>query len=204
MQNSSIGLISSSRAMNEDIKPNEAIQELYDKIVDFKSKPPSNEEVKKIKEELLKKIDASFNSGNIAVMENILDIMNDGNNYITYNTYKQMVESLTPQNIYEMVKYLDLNRTAVVVSHPKNSTNKQIIDVDKKYPYSILPVDIAGNGLKVDYQFSGHQNQSTGDKFYLTTLQDGSKVFFIKVVRIKYTFASCCDKVFVYFIILYL
>lgn len=179
MQNSSIGLVSCSNFLNDDIKPNEAIQELYDRIADFKSKPPSSEEVKNIKKGLLKSLDAAFNSGNITVMENIMDVMNDNGNYITYAAYKQMIESLTPQNIYEMVMHFDLNKAAIVVAHSKNLTSEEIAQIDKEYPYSQTPIDIAGNSLRVNYSFTEHLNQSTGDKFYLTTLQDGSKLFLI-------------------------
>ncbi|MBR3605850.1 MAG: insulinase family protein, partial [Candidatus Gastranaerophilales bacterium] len=179
MQNSSIGIVSCARAMNEDLKPNEAIQCLYQMINDFKSKPPTNAEIKEIKKDLLKKLDSSFNSGNIELMENILDEMNDNNNYTTYQAYKQMIEALTPQNIYEMVSCLDLNKAAVVVSHPKGSTKETIQEVDGKYPYSTTPIDISANSTTLNYQFIEHYNQTTGDKFYSTTLQDGSNVFFV-------------------------
>jgi hypothetical protein len=152
---------------------------MYQMISDFKSKPPTNEEIKEIKEELLKELDYSFNSGNTKFMENVLDLMNDNGNYITYEAYKQMIESLTPQNVYEMTGCLDLNRAAVVVSHPKGSTKESIQDVDKKYPYSVTPIDISANNQSVNYQFVEHCNQITGDKFYSTTLQDGSRAFFV-------------------------
>ena len=179
MQNSSIGLISANAFLDEDTKPNEGIQSIYQNIIDFKSKPPSDEEVKEIKKELLKNLDASFNSGNITAMENIMDVMSDGNNYITYEAYKEMIEALTPQNIYEMTKYLDLNKAAIVVSHPKGLTNEQIQEINKNHPYATMPIDIAGNSPRVNYLFYGHGNQLTNDKYYSTTLQDGSKVFFI-------------------------
>lgn len=179
MQSSNVGLVSCRQTLDEDKKPNEAIQDLYQKIIDFKTKPISNQEVEDVKKELLKNLDISFNSGNIAVMKNILEVMNDGSNYIAYEAYKQMIHSLTPQNIYEMVKYLDLNKAAIVVSHSKDSTTEKIQETDKKFPYVQMPIDIAGNSYRVDYAFNEHCNQLTGDKFYSTTLQDGSRLYLI-------------------------
>lgn len=179
MQSSSVGLISCSESLDEDLKPNEAIQDLYQKIIDFKTKPISNKEVEDIKKDLLKNLEVSFNSGNIAVMKNILNVMNENGNYITYEAYKEMIEALTPGNIYEMIKYLDLNKAAIVVSHPKNSTIEEMQETNQKFPYVQMPIDIAGNGFRVDYQFGECCNQLTGDKFYSTTLQDGSRVYVI-------------------------
>lgn len=179
MQSSSIGLISIGEHLNEDWQPNESIQNLYQKIIDFCSKPPSEEEVKEIKKELLKALDSSLNGGNITVMENISDNMNEGSNYLTYEAYKEMIESLTPQNIYEMTRYLNLNKAAIVVSHPKTATLESIKENNEQYPWQEMPINLAGNITRINYPFLQHQSQSTGDKFYSTTLQDGSVVYFI-------------------------
>jgi predicted Zn-dependent peptidase len=99
---------------------------LYDEITYIANNPPSQQELDNIKR------DEIYNLNNIAETSSgandLLTEMLMKNDYNVLNKKISYINSITPQDISQTArKFLDLNKTAICVSHSKTSTPASII-----------------------------------------------------------------------------
>ncbi len=122
-------------------KCEEALKIIYKEIAKLSQNPPSKEEIQ-IAVNKLKMSLSEGNESSISLNEFISSALLDNDfNYLT--NYKNILDSLTPQDIQNAVKkYLDLNKTSISVMHPHTSSSETILDNYKK-ANSTKPAQIA-------------------------------------------------------------
>lgn len=123
----------------------ELLNAVYQEITYIANNPPSQQELDNIKNQKINSIKATSESSeslNFLISDNALD-----NNYDWWNSSIRNISSLTPQDICEAArKYLDLNKTAICVSHEKTATAESI---QKNYSLSQAPGKTVSFGASI-------------------------------------------------------
>lgn len=113
-------------ASSPEAKSELALKIIFDEISKFTQTPPSEEDLNMIKEKLKMSIAESNESSenlNCLIGSKLLD-----NDTSYLSSYREILDSLTPQDIMDAAKkYLDLNKTSIVVVHPEKTDNQSII-----------------------------------------------------------------------------
>ncbi len=105
----------------------EILQILYQELSFIANYPPSSMELDSIKSKLL--YDINNSSENSEMLNQTLTDMVKGNDLNYYNDYYQIINTITPNEISDVARrFLDLNKTAICVSHSKEATPKSIND----------------------------------------------------------------------------
>ncbi len=109
----------------------EVLQVIFDELSDIIQNPPSVNAVNNYKKNAVNNINSlSEYSENI---NSVLSNMMFSNDYNYFNAKKNVINSLTPQDISETAKkFLNLNKTAICVTHAKNTQINSINDNYKK------------------------------------------------------------------------
>ena len=129
-----------------------ALDKFYESVQSLKTNPPTEDEMKIIKNTLLKALSASFED-----TETITDTIGASllNNYFgNISQYKTIIENLQPMDLVNAAeKYLDFSKMSVAVVHPYDMTEKEIVENYKKSSYSLktnvsnAPVSFTGRNV---------------------------------------------------------
>ncbi len=111
------------------------LDKFYDAVKSIETNPPTEDEMRIVKNILLKSLAAGFED-----TESMTDTIGSsllGNYFGNISEYKNIIENLTPNDIIEIAnKYLDFSKMSVAVVHPYNMTEKEIQDNYKKSSYA--------------------------------------------------------------------
>lgn len=131
-----------------------AIDKFYNSVKSLESNPPTEEEMRIIKNVLLKALSASFEDS-----ETITDTIGASllNNYFgSISQYKTIIENLQPADLVNAArKYLDFSKMSVAVVHPYNMTEQEILDNYKKSEYSLVKTGKINSTQNVPISFTG-------------------------------------------------
>lgn len=102
-----------------------ALQTIYKELTYIANNPPSYDELENIKKQMITSINSSSESS--MMLNNILSDMALENNYNYWNDKIANIQRMTPAEISDAArKFLDLNKTAICVSHEKTATPQSI------------------------------------------------------------------------------
>ena len=110
--------------VNDD-KSEKVIYEIYKTINGLSQNPPTAKELSAIKNLMKKDFEMTLESSHM--INNMI-----GHNYLNkreggLQDYKKIIDEMTPQDIQKVAqKYLDLNKAALTVVHPKGTSETQI------------------------------------------------------------------------------
>ncbi len=117
-------------------KEQEALDIFYSTIEHLAYNPPTELEMKVLKNNLYKNVAASFQDS-ISMCDIIGTSMLDGD-FNSISEYKNAIAKLTPYDIQMAAKqYVDLNKASIAVVHPMNVNNDDIMENYKKSNYSM-------------------------------------------------------------------
>ena len=101
------------------------LKTIFNEIGNIKNNPPTEQEMKIIKKEMLKNFSNTFEQTfftNNAIGTSILE-----NNLEYFNQFETIINNMTAQDLVNTAnKYLDINKASVSVVHPASSTNETI------------------------------------------------------------------------------
>ena len=131
-----------------------ALDKFYETVQSLKTNPPTENEMKIIKNILLKALSASFED-----TETITDTIGASlldNYFENLSQYKTIIENLQPIDLVNAAnKYLDFSKMSVAVVHPYDMTEKEILENYKKSEYSFktnstnAPISFTGRTVTV-------------------------------------------------------
>lgn len=149
-----------------------ALDKFYDAVQSVIVNPPNDDEMKIIKNTLLKSLAANFED-----TESITDTIGAsllGNYFSNIGGYKNIIENLTPIDIVNAAnKYLDFSKMSVAVVHPYNMTEREIVENYNKSSYALKSNNnafINNNGIS----FTGRT--VTTDEIENATLKDNAAI----------------------------
>ncbi len=117
-------------------KEQEVLDVFYSTIEELAYTPPTELEMKVLKNNLYKSIAASFQDS-ISMCDIIGTSMLDGD-FDSISEYKNAIEELTPYDIQMAAKqFIDLNKASIAVVHPMDATDDEIMENYKKSSYSL-------------------------------------------------------------------
>lgn len=129
-----------------------ALDKFYESVQSLKTNPPTEDEMKIIKNTLLKALSASFED-----VETITDTIGSsllGNYFTNLSQYRTVIENLQPIDLINAAnKYLDFSKMSVAVVHPYDMTEKEIVENYKKSSYSLktnatnAPISFTGRNV---------------------------------------------------------
>lgn len=129
-----------------------ALDKFYESVQSLKTNPPTEDEMKIIKNTLLKALSASFED-----VETITDTIGSsllGNYFTNLSQYRTVIENLQPIDLINAAnKYLDFSKMSVAVVHPYDMTEKEIVENYKKSNYSLktnatnAPISFTGRNV---------------------------------------------------------
>ena len=129
-----------------DKNENEKLKELQYELNSILLSPPSDYELKQIKNSLLERLDGCY-AGNQETSDFVANALTSKSDLMaTYNA----INNLTAENIVSALKYLDVNKCSMGVLHPEGTTTEE---VQKKYNDSltyITPTFIPKNTVDLD------------------------------------------------------
>lgn len=139
-----------------------ALNKFYEAAKSIVTNPPTEDEMKIVKNTMLKSLAASFED-----TESTTDTIGSsllGGYFSNISEYKNLIENLTPLDIIDVAnKYLDFGKMSVAVVHPYNMTEEEI---HSNYKNSI-------NEAGGQVSFTGGRKVST-EKIEQMTLPDNS------------------------------
>lgn len=107
----------------EDIES--VLQTIYKELTYIANNPPSYDELENMKKQMITSINSSSQSS--IVLNNILSDTALENNYNYWNGKIANIQRMTPEEISDTARrFLDLNKTAICVSHEKTATPQSI------------------------------------------------------------------------------
>ncbi len=121
----------SAKAIFLSVYPNESqiedvLKILYEEINYIANNPPTEEELNTEKNKTKKAINETAETS-LRVNESLTELILSGKNGNYYNECLKNTDSITPEDISNAAKkFLDLNKTAICVSHSKDATNETI------------------------------------------------------------------------------
>ena len=105
----------------------EVLKILYEEITYIANNPPSAEKLEKIKQKQINMI--SSYSENSQMLNDVISTMALENNFNYWEDTIANIKSITPEDISAIArKILDLNKTAICISHAKTATASSILD----------------------------------------------------------------------------
>ncbi len=145
-----------------------ALDAFLDSVKSIKTNPPTDDEMKIIKNTLLKSLSASFED-----VETITDTIGSsllGNSFHNLSQYKTVIENLQPTDIIQAAdKYIDFSKMSVAVVHPYDMTEKEIVENYNKSKYSIV-----ANSTEQNAPISFTRRKVTTENIEEMTLPDNS------------------------------
>ena len=109
-----------------DEKVEVVLKDIYAAVSKMAQVPPTDDELQAVKSKLKKTREQRFESS--FALNNIVGKAFLDNNETDISKYNEIIDSLTPQDIQNAAKkYLDLNRTSLVVVHPRTAQADQIM-----------------------------------------------------------------------------
>lgn len=108
-----------------DENSEKALKAIYNEIAQISNQPPLHDELQIVQKQMLDSFTKNFEYS-FAINDKIgTAFLENNQDYI--NNYEQIVKSITPQDISNTAKkYLDLNKAAITVIHPKNISKDDI------------------------------------------------------------------------------
>ena len=114
----------------------EALDIFYSTIENLAVNPPTENEMKILKNKILKSVAINFQNSS-SVCDTIGTSLLDGD-FKSISEYKNAVNSLTPYDIQAAAKnFTDLNKASIAVVHPANVSEEQIVTNYSKSKYSL-------------------------------------------------------------------
>lgn len=112
----------------KDSNENDRLIELQRKLNNVILSPPTEQELKYIKNQLFSEIESNF-SNNEESATSVLSELIDKKN-INLSSKKNTVSNITANGIIDVLKYIDLNKLSMGVLHPVGTSDE---DINKKY-----------------------------------------------------------------------
>lgn len=114
----------------------EALDIFYSTIENLAVNPPTENEMKILKNKILKSVAINFQNSS-SICDTIGTSLLDGD-FKSISEYKNVINSLTPYDIQSAARnFVDLNRASIAVVHPANISEEQIVTNYSKSKYSL-------------------------------------------------------------------
>lgn len=163
----------------QDIKPNEYLAFINQMIREISLRPPTYAELEEIKKDLKDDLKKQYIESNSQKIESVLENSFNDEMYLSFAAQEQLIDSLNVADIVDALKYIDFNRMSLTVIHPKGTCEKEVMEERKKFVPVAQPVVIPANFSYNNYVFSNHSEPISGEKFYSTTLNNGTKLILL-------------------------
>lgn len=138
-------------------KEQEALDIFYSTIENLAVNPPTEQEMKILKNNLTKSVAISFQDS-ASICDTIGTSLMDGD-FASISDYKDAINALTPYDIQMAAKnFVDLNKASIAVVHPSNVSDDDIKNNYKKSKYSLYSLNNNRNNTQNNYYIKNNAN----------------------------------------------
>ncbi len=147
----------------------EALDIFYSTIENLAVNPPTEDEMKILKNNILKAVAISFQNSS-SICDTIGTSLLDGD-FSSISDYKTVINSLTPYDIQMAARnFVDLNKASIAVVHPQNVSEEQIMGNYAKSKYSLAALNARAQNINsMPAQNIAGQQISFGSRDITTT-----------------------------------
>ena len=129
-------------------KEQEALDIFYSTIENLAQNPPTENEMKVLKNYILKSVAINLQDSS-AICDTIGTSLLDGD-FNSISDYKNAVNALTPYDIQMAAKnFVNLNKASIAVVHPANVSEEEILNNYKKSKYSLHSVNSKAQNINM-------------------------------------------------------
>ncbi len=138
-------------------KEQEALDVFYSTIENLATNPPTEQEMRILKNNLIKSVAISFQDS-ASICDTIGTSLMDGD-FASISDYKEAINSLTPYDIQMAAKnFVDLNKASIAVVHPSNVSDEAINNNYKKSKYSLYSLNSNRINAQNNYYLKNNAN----------------------------------------------
>lgn len=158
----------------------EQLQLFTKTLEDIYLNPPFENEMKDIKKAMCDDLELSYKDKETTA-DTISEYLN-GSNCPNISFQKQIIQNLTPMDLIDAMKYLDINKSSMTVLYPKGTTQKEVDEVYNAKNNTALPYITSSISTKVDVSNSirNIKVQATGKSICCADLPDNSEMFLMQ------------------------
>ncbi|MBR6298058.1 MAG: insulinase family protein, partial [Candidatus Gastranaerophilales bacterium] len=125
-----------------------AFESLKESLSDIANNPISDSDFEKLKEDAIEEYENSFENNDSITSKLTNDVLLHGE--YTVDTFKNMINGLTPQDIMIFARELDINKCSMNVLHKKGTTQEELKKSYDEYKNYITPFCIPKTTQNID------------------------------------------------------